>query len=66
MSSESRRKLLTTVELAEHLQVRPETVRGWARSSLIPVVRVTPKVIRYDLDAVIRALTDRQETRHHG
>jgi predicted site-specific integrase-resolvase len=66
MSVASRRKLVTADELADALKVKPETVRGWSRTGLIPAVRLTPKVIRYDLAAVIRALTERQEARRYG
>ena len=50
-------ELLTTQELATRLRVSPETVRGWARRGLIPTLRISPKVIRYDLAAVLAALS---------
>ncbi len=53
-------ELLTANELAERLQVQPETVRGWSRRGLIPKVQLTPKVIRYDFIAVVDAMTRRQ------
>ncbi len=49
-------ELLTSRELAKHLRVKPETVRDWARRGRIPVLRLSPKVIRYNADAVIAAL----------
>ncbi len=49
-------ELVTTRELAKRLCVTPETVRAWARRGLIPSIRVSPKVVRYDPGAVIRAL----------
>ena len=51
-------ELLTTRELAKRLRVSPETVRGWARRGAIPVLRLSPKVIRYELEAVLAALTE--------
>ena len=52
--------LLTADELAERLRVQPGTVRQWSRAGRIPAVRLSPKVVRYDLAAVIEALTQRQ------
>ncbi|MFH1418772.1 MAG: helix-turn-helix domain-containing protein [Planctomycetota bacterium] len=54
------KELLTAKELAERLRVRPETVRVWSRRGLIPRVQLSPKVIRYDLTAVVDALTRQQ------
>jgi excisionase family DNA binding protein len=53
-------EILTAAELAERLKVRPTTIREWTRDKLIPAVRITPKVIRYDLDAVIRVLQEQR------
>ena len=51
-------ELLTAEELAERLRIRPGTVRAWSRQRLIPRVQLSPKVIRYDLTAVVEALTE--------
>ncbi len=50
-------ELLTARELAKRLRVSPETVRAWARRGSIPAVRLSRKVIRFDADAVIAALS---------
>ena len=39
-------KLLTAEEIADALQVRPSTVRLWARRGWIPRIRLSPKVVR--------------------
>ncbi|MGZ0174479.1 MAG: helix-turn-helix domain-containing protein [Planctomycetales bacterium] len=52
------RELLTADELADRLKVRPGTVRFWSRQGRIPAIRLTPKVVRFDLDAVVSALVD--------
>jgi len=52
-------ELLTANELAARLRVRPRTVQLWARRGRIPVVRFSPKVIRYDLATVLSALESR-------
>ena len=57
----SETELLTADELADRLQVRPSTVRRWARERRIPTVRLTPKVVRYELAAVVDAMTNGQE-----
>ena len=56
-------ELLTAEELADQLRVQPGTVRQWYRRGLIPAVRLTPKVIRYNLPSVIDALRKRQEAK---
>lgn len=61
--------LLTTEELAERLHVRPSTVREWARRGKIPTVRLSPKVVRYSLAAVVNSVGQaRQEAKgvHHA
>lgn len=54
-------ELLTADELADRLRLRPSTIRRWAREGRIPAVRVTPKVVRYDLAAVLRAIRAEQQ-----
>ena len=49
-------ELLTAVELAERLKVKPETVRTWAIKKIIPSIRANRKFLRFDLGAVIQAL----------
>jgi excisionase family DNA binding protein len=50
-------ELLTTEELATRLRVSPETIRAWARRGCIPTLRLSPKVIRYNAEAVLAALS---------
>ena len=52
-------ELLTVEELAERLSVSPRTVIDWARRRIIPDVRPTPRVRRFDYDDVLRALKAR-------
>ncbi|MDA1053665.1 MAG: hypothetical protein O3C40_24720 [Planctomycetota bacterium] len=55
--------LLTANELGAELRVKPDTVKHWSRTGRIPTVRITPKVIRYDLQAVIASLKSDSSTR---
>ncbi len=48
---------LTADELARRLGLRPDTVRQWARKRRIPAIRLSPKVIRFDLDKVMSFLS---------
>lgn len=50
-------ELLTARELAKRLRVSPETVRAWARRGSIPTLRLSRKVIRYNAEAVLAALS---------
>lgn len=52
--------LLTTAEVAERLRVTPETVRSWVRRGLIPEIRISATVRRFDLDDVLVALRKRE------
>jgi excisionase family DNA binding protein len=48
--------LLSRAELATRLGVRPTTIGRWTRSGRIPARRLSPKVVRYNLSAVLAAL----------
>lgn len=52
-------ELITTAELAKRLQVTADTVREWTRKGSIPAIRLSAKVIRYDLRQVLKALASR-------
>ena len=53
----SNTELLTAEELADRLRVRPDTIKVWTRAGRIPCVRITPKVVRYDVEAVLSKLS---------
>jgi excisionase family DNA binding protein len=50
-------ELLTARDLAKRLRVSPDTVRAWARRGSIPTLRLSRKVIRYNAEAVLAALS---------
>lgn len=50
-------ELVTARELAKRLRVAPETVRSWARRGVIPALWLSRKVVRYNPDAVVAALS---------
>ena len=50
--------LLTAKELAARLKVKPSTVREWMRRGVIPAIKLTPKVVRFDLDQVVESMRD--------
>ncbi len=52
-------ELLTADQLAERLHLRPRTVQAWARQGRIPAVKLSPKVVRYNWQAVLAVLPDR-------
>ena len=53
-------ELLTAAEMAARIRVRPTTLQEWAREGKIPSIRINPKVIRFDAEAVILALSERK------
>jgi excisionase family DNA binding protein len=54
---------LTTAELAQRLRLSPETIRQMAGTGKIPSLRISPKVIRFDLQAVTQAIQKRSTQR---
>lgn len=48
---------VTCHELATLLRVTPDTLRRWARSGAVPVLRVGEKTLRFNPEAVIAALS---------
>ena len=63
---EEREEFLTAKQLAAFLQVSESTVRRLAAKRRIPSVRLTPRIIRFHLDAVREALDVRRVTRPTG
>ncbi len=63
---EEREEFLTARQLAGVLQVSESTVRRLARKRRIPSVRVTPRIIRFHLDAVREALDVPRSRIRHG
>jgi excisionase family DNA binding protein len=47
---------LTAAELAKRLRVKPSTVLDWQRTGRIPAIRITNKVLRFNLAEVMSAL----------
>ncbi len=64
---EAREEFLTARQLAEVLQVSESTVRRLARDGRIPSVRLTPRILRFNLKSVYRALDggDARPKRRH-
>ena len=64
--TEAREEFLTARQLATVLQVSESTVRRLARKHRIPSVRLTPRIIRFHLDAVREALEVPRYRIRHG
>ena len=54
--ADRRDDLLTATELAERLRVKPSTVLDWQRSGRIPSIRLSHKILRFNLGDVVAAL----------
>ena len=63
---EAREEFLTARQLAGVLQVSESTVRRLARDGRIPCVRLTPRLLRFNLKAVCRALDGTEHARRPG
>jgi excisionase family DNA binding protein len=55
-------ELLTVDQLASRLHIRRRTVQVWARQGRIPSLKLSPKVIRYDWEHVLKALYCQHES----
>ena len=51
-------ELLTAKELGERLKVQTGTIKAWARRGVIPCLRPTPKILRFNLADVLHALKE--------
>ena len=60
---EAREEFLTARQLAARLQVSESTVHRLAREGRIPSVRLTPRLVRFNLKAVCRALEGSARTK---
>ena len=56
MRSRSSNDLLTSSELADRLGIKPATVLDWYRKGRIPALKISPKVLRFNLTEVLAAL----------
>jgi excisionase family DNA binding protein len=54
--------LLTAEELAQRLRLRPSTIKRWAQGGLIPSIRLSGRVVRFDPGDVECALRKRATT----
>jgi excisionase family DNA binding protein len=63
---EEREEFLTAKQLAQVLQVSESTVRRLAAKRRIPSVRLTPRIIRFHLDAVRESLEVPRYRIRHG
>jgi len=66
MTTEDREEFLTAKQLAAYLQVSESTIRRLAAKRRIPSVRLTPRIIRFHLDAVREALEVPRYRIRHG
>jgi excisionase family DNA binding protein len=66
MEEREREEFLIAKQLAAHLQVSESTVRRLAAKRRIPSVRLTPRIIRFHLDAVRESLEVPRHRIRHG
>jgi hypothetical protein len=49
-------RLLKRTELARALNISPRSVDNFQKAKRIPVIRITPRCVRFSLPAVVKAL----------
>jgi hypothetical protein len=49
-------ELLKRRELARKLNVSPRSIDNWQKEKKIPVIKLSPRCCRFDLQSVLRAL----------
>ncbi len=57
---------MTARQLAAILQVSESTVRRLARKGRIPSIRITPRIMRFNLQSVREALDGSKRNRRHA
>ena len=57
------KKMMTVADVSELLGVKPNTLRGWARTGAIPCVRLTSGCIRFDVQEIEQMLDARRSDR---
>jgi len=55
--------LLTAEEIAVKLHLRPSTIKRWMQQRKIPCIRLSGTVVRFDWDAVVKALQQRAQAK---
>lgn len=50
------KEIVTVTQLAKRLQLKPETIRIWARKGIIPSLHPTSKTLRFDVESVLTAM----------
>ena len=60
---EASNQWVTAKELATRLRVTPDTVKSWSREGRIPSVRVSAKVLRFNLAEVVAAIRAKEVSR---
>ena len=56
-------KLMTVAQLARRLGIKPNTLRGWARTGAVPCIRLTSGCIRFDAREIKQMLQARRSDR---
>lgn len=51
--------LITAEELATNLDLKPDTIKRWARTNIIPSLKLSGKVVRFDVNEVEAALREK-------
>ena len=59
-------ELLTADEIAERLCVQRETIRRLVREGIIPEVKISEKIRRFEWQAVVEALRQRGVANEHS
>jgi hypothetical protein len=53
-------KMMTVAQLAKRLGVKPNTLRGWARTGVVPCIRLSTGCIRFDVQEIEQVLDARR------
>jgi excisionase family DNA binding protein len=51
-----KKTLVSAKELAVYLAVHVKTVLKWARAGIIPVIRLSKRCVRFDLEQCVRII----------
>lgn len=58
--------IIAPKELARRLSITPATLRKWVRAGIVPEIKVSATVRRFDFEAVVAALEKSSRSQNGG
>lgn len=66
MTKEITEKLMTVYDVAEWIQVQPQTIRKWVREGKLSCLRLSNNVVRFEKQQVLRTIRKLSNTKRRS